>query len=69
MKIVHIASKQTYRFNCPSCASRLEAESQELKDIGGRVRVFHCPICRKDRYISETELRKKYVYEDAADTQ
>lgn len=56
MKIVDI-------FNCPNCQSRLEAEAQELVDIGGKVCKFFCPVCRKDRYITWSELRKKIVYD------
>ena len=37
MKIVDIAVKKVYRFNCPNCQSRLEAESKELEDIGESV--------------------------------
>lgn len=52
MKIVDIAVKKVYRFNCPNCQSRLEADSSELTDIGGKVSKFYCPVCRKDRYIT-----------------
>ena len=34
MKIVDIVVKKVYRFNCPNCQSRLEADSSELTDIG-----------------------------------
>ena len=60
MKIVDIAVKKVYRFNCPNCQSRLEADSSELTDIGGKVSKFYC---RKDRYITWSDLRKKIVYE------
>ena len=40
MKIVDIAVKKVYRFNCPNCQSRLEADSSELTDIGGKVSKF-----------------------------
>lgn len=63
MKIVDLAVKKVYRFNCPNCQSRLEADSNELIDIGGKVNKFYCPVCRKDRYISWSDLRKKIVYE------
>ena len=63
MKIVDIAVKKVYRFNCPYCQSRLEADSSELTDIGGKVSKFYCPVCRKDRYITWSDLRKKIVYE------
>ena len=43
MKIVDIAVKKVYRFNCPNCQSRLEADSKEVVDIGGKVCKFHCP--------------------------
>ena len=43
MKIVDIAVKKVYRFNCPNCQSRLEADSSELTDIGGKVSKFYCP--------------------------
>lgn len=36
MKIVDIAVKKVYRFNCPNCRSRLEAVSQGVVVIGGR---------------------------------
>ena len=54
MKIVDIAVKKVYRFNCPNCQSRLEADSSELTDIGGKVSKFYCPV---------SDLRKKIVYE------
>lgn len=70
MKIVDVAVKKVYRFNCPNCQSRLEADSQDLEadsqdleDIGGKVIKFFCPVCRKERYISWSDLRKKIVYE------
>ena len=50
VKIVDVAVKKVYRFNCPNCQSRLEAESNELTDIGGKVSKFYCPVCRKERY-------------------
>jgi transcription elongation factor Elf1 len=63
MKIIDKAVRKVYRFNCPNCGSRLEAECQELVDIGSKISRFHCPICRKDRYIEWSALRKKIVYE------
>lgn len=63
MKIVDVAVKKVYRFNCPNCQSRLEAEVQDLEDIGGKVIKFFCPVCRQDRYIAWSDLRKKIVYE------
>lgn len=63
MKIVDIAVKKVYRFNCPNCQSRLEADSKEVVDIGGKVCKFHCPVCRKERYIAWSDMRKKIVYE------
>ena len=35
MRIVDVAVRQCYRFNCPICGSKLEADSGELVDIGG----------------------------------
>ncbi len=63
MKIVEIAVKKVYRFNCPNCQSRLEAETQDLEDIGGKVCKFRCPVCQNDRYIAWSDLRKKIIYE------
>lgn len=65
MKIIDLAVKKVYRFNCPNCQSRLEADSNELIDIGGKVNKFYCSVCRKDRYISWSDLRKKIVYESS----
>ena len=31
--------------------------------IGGKVIKFFCPVCRKERYIAWSDLRKKIVYE------
>lgn len=63
MKIVDVAVKKVYQFNCPNYQSRLEAENSELTDIGGKVSKFYCPVCRKERYITWSDLRKKIVYE------
>lgn len=63
MKVIDRAIKKVYRFNCPNCQSRLEADTKELEDIGGKVCKFHCLVCRKERYITWSELRKKIVYE------
>ena len=52
MKIVDRAVKKVYRFNCPNCQSRLEGESKEFEDIGGKISKFFCPVCKKDRYIT-----------------
>lgn len=52
-----------YRFSCPVCGSRLEGESQEFVDIGGKVNKFFCPVCREDRYIPWSNLRKNITYE------
>ncbi len=69
MKIVEKAIKQTYRFSCPVCGSRLEGESQEFVDIGGKVNKFFCPVCREDRYIPWSSLRKNITYEKSKGTQ
>ena len=47
MKIEDIAVKKVYRFNCPNCQSRLEADSSELTDIGGKVSKFYYPVCTR----------------------
>ena len=65
MKIVDIAVKKVYRLNCPICQSRLEADTNELTDIGGKVSKFYCPVCHKERYIAWSDIRKKIVYEDS----
>lgn len=69
MKIVEKAIKQTYRFSCPVCGSRLEGESQEFADIGGKVNKFFCPVCRLDRYIPWSSLRKHITYEKSKGSQ
>ena len=69
MKIVEKAIKQTYRFSCPVCGSRLEGESQEIVDIGGKVNKFFCPVCREDRYIPWSNLRKNITYEKSKGAQ
>lgn len=63
MKIVDKAVKRVYRFNCPNCGSRLEAESQDMTDIGGKVNKFFCPVCKKERYVNWSDLRQKTIYE------
>ena len=37
--------------------------SKEFEDIGGKISKFFCPVCKKDRYITWSDLRKKTVYE------
>ena len=64
MKIIDRAVKKLYRFNCPNCQSRLEADSKEMADIGGKVCKFYCPVCDQERYITWSDLRKKIVYEN-----
>lgn len=63
MKIIKKAAKKVYHFNCPNCATKLEALPSELNDIGNKISRFYCPICMQDRYISWKELRKKTIYE------
>lgn len=63
MRIVNVAVKKVYRFNCPNCGSKLEAESKEFTDIGNKVSKFYCPVCKKERYISWSFLRKRTIYE------
>ena len=64
MRIVDVAVRQCYRFNCPICGSKLEADSGELVDIGGKTSQFGCPVSRKERYVPWSSLRKRVVYED-----
>ena len=64
MKIVDEAVRKVYRFNCPNCGSKLEAESRELVDIGNKISKFYCPVCRKDRFISWSLLRNKTIYKE-----
>lgn len=64
MKIVDVAVKQVYRFNCPNCGSKLEAETHELVDIGGKTSEFYCPVCRRKRYIPWRQLRNRVVYDE-----
>lgn len=47
MRVVDVAVRQCYRFNCPNCGSRLEADCGDLVDIGGKTSRFWCPVCRK----------------------
>ena len=54
-----IAVKKVYRFNCPNCQSRLEGESKEFEDIGGKISKFFCPVCKKDRYITWSDLGRR----------
>ena len=61
MKIVDKAVKKVYRFNCPNCQSRLEGESQEFVDIGGKVNKFFCPVCRQDRYTNNRSYYERSV--------
>lgn len=64
MRVVDVAVKQLYRFNCPNCGSKLEAEVHDLTDIGGKTSMFYCPVCRQTRYISWSMLRKRTVYDE-----
>ena len=66
MRIVNVAVRQCYRFNCPNCGSKLEADSDELVDVGGKTSRFWCPVCREERYIPWSSLRKRTVYEDSS---
>lgn len=40
MRVVDVAVRQCYRFNCPNCGSRLEADCGDLVDIGGKTSRF-----------------------------
>lgn len=64
MIVLHRAVKKLYQFNCPICASKLEAAPEELVDIGNKVSKFYCPVCHCERYINWCNLRKKIIYED-----
>lgn len=64
LRVVDVAVRQCYRFNCPNCGSRLEADCGDLVDIGGKTSRFWCPVCRKERYVPWSALRKRVVYED-----
>ena len=66
VRVIDVATAQFYRFNCPNCGSKLEAECRELTDIGGKVSRFYCPVCNQERYISWGSLRKRTVYENRA---
>ena len=64
MRVVNVAVRQCYRFNCPICGSKLEADHDELVDLGGKTSQFRCPVCRKERYLPWSALRKRIIYED-----
>ena len=64
MKIIDVAVRMIYRFNCPNCGSKLEADAKDLTDIGNKVSAFYCPVCKKERYISWAYLRKKTIYKE-----
>ena len=34
-----------------------------VRTKGGKISKFFCPVCKKDRYITWSDLRKKTVYE------
>ena len=63
IRVIEIGTKRVYRFNCPNCGSRLEAEPGDLLDIGGKICEFFCSICKANRHISWSELIKKHIYE------
>lgn len=65
MEVIKVAQRKVYLFNCPNCGSRLQAETKDLVDIGGKVITFYCPICKKIRYISWSSIRKKFIYVDS----
>ena len=66
MRVIDVAIGQVYRFNCPYCGSKLEAESRDLFDLGCKVSEFFCPVCEKRRSISWSSLRKRIIYENQA---
>lgn len=61
MKIVKRGKSEpkAYRFKCVWCGSILEAEPDELKpdtfDRNEQYYSFRCPVCNKDRIISERD--------------
>ena len=50
-------------FSVSICKDSGETAIANKIDIGGKVCKFHCPVCRKERYISWSDMRKKIVYE------
>nr|DAP49008.1 MAG TPA: hypothetical protein [Caudoviricetes sp.] len=50
-------------FDTASESPVFQIHISELTDIGGKVSKFYCPVCRKDRYITWSDLRKKIIYE------
>ena len=63
MRVMEKATKKVYRFNCPICGSKLEADGREFSDLGNKVIEFNCPVCRKRRYINWGSIRCKIIYE------
>ena len=64
MKVIAVGMKQLYRFSCPHCGSKLEAEADELTDIGSKTSEFHCPICCCMRLVPWRQLKKHIVYDE-----
>ena len=64
MRVVDVAERECYRVHSPKCGSQLEADCDGLGDIGGKTSQFWCPVCRKDRYVPWSALRKRTIYED-----
>lgn len=58
MRVVDVAVRQCYRFNCPNCGSRLEADCGDLVDIGGKTSRFWCPVCRKGTVYSMERFKE-----------
>lgn len=63
MRVVDVAVRQCYRFNCPNCGSRLEADAaiwwtSAERQAGSGAR------SPEERYVPWSALRKRVVYED-----
>ena len=62
MKIVDVATKRVYRFNCPNCGSRLGGRSRGTYDVGGGIRRFFLPDCIEENYIWWAGFSKKKIF-------
>lgn len=51
---------KTYRFVCPACKSKVEADETELDKVYGPAEEeffkFSCPVCRCNRYVDPEKL-------------
>ena len=66
IKAGHAPSKK-FRFTCVWCGSVLEAEKDELEpDVFERNEQFYrfaCPVCKKERIISDHDMKGVGPYE------